>query len=289
MTINRLLEHSIDGGHSQPILIIDDHTLFSTTLKIALASRGIAARQLTITGGITSILDQVGTGVPGLTLLDLHLGYTYNGRRIEGVELVAPLRTRGSTVLVVTDSDDLPRIAAAVAAGALGVVSKSGSFEVLLDTILAAAACKNVISAPAHHDLLALHHDFQARRRQLAQRLERLSPREREVLDLLAHGYRITAIAELFVVSRNTVRTQVRSILIKLDVNSQLEAAALLRDQQIVQDDTPAPPAEANGGQHCFQCGRNNATHWPWCPHYARQEHCNATVRREVEPAGSNQ
>jgi DNA-binding CsgD family transcriptional regulator len=58
-----------------------------------------------------------------------------------------------------------------------------------------------------------------------------LSPREREVLELLTEGMRAAAIAEYFVVSMPTVRTQIRSILAKLDVSSQLEAVALFRQQ----------------------------------------------------------
>ena len=70
-----------------------------------------------------------------------------------------------------------------------------------------------------------------AQERALSRRLSRLSAREREVLELLAEGMRAAAIAEHFVVSMPTVRTQIRSILAKLDVSSQLEAVALFRQQ----------------------------------------------------------
>jgi DNA-binding NarL/FixJ family response regulator len=49
------------------------------------------------------------------------------------------------------------------------------------------------------------------------------------VLELLAAGMRAAAIAEHFVVSMPTVRTQIRSLLAKLEVSSQLEAVALVR------------------------------------------------------------
>lgn len=257
---------------ARPIMIIDGHELFGTTLRMALASKDIEARQLDTIGGVPAILDQVDMDradapAPGLVLLDLHLGHTGDGRRIDGVELIAPLRERGFTVLVITNSDDVPRIAAAVSAGAMGVVSKSGSFEILLSSIAAAAAGKDVMPAPARHDLLAFHSDYQARQRRVSQRLERLSPREREVLDLLGRGYRTTGIAERFVVSRNTVRAQIRAILAKLDVNSQLEAAAVLRSQQL--SGNFLFPIESNGSCHgCAQCGKNNMNHWPWCTQY---------------------
>lgn len=66
-----------------------------------------------------------------------------------------------------------------------------------------------------------------ARRRK---RLDRLTRREREILEPLARGERAAAIAQEAVVSLTTVRSHIRSILTKLEVNSHLEAAAMLRD-----------------------------------------------------------
>jgi len=58
--------------------------------------------------------------------------------------------------------------------------------------------------------------------------LARLTPREREVLELLATGMRAADVAEHGWRSLPTVRTQIRSILVKLGVTSQLEAVALM-------------------------------------------------------------
>jgi DNA-directed RNA polymerase specialized sigma24 family protein len=56
--------------------------------------------------------------------------------------------------------------------------------------------------------------------------LSRLSPREREILGLLAKGWSNRRIAEECFLSLNTVRTYVQNVLVKLGVNSKLEAAA---------------------------------------------------------------
>ncbi|MDT7750381.1 MAG: hypothetical protein QOD96_4043, partial [Pseudonocardiales bacterium] len=74
---------------------------------------------------------------------------------------------------------------------------------------------------------------YQDRQKGFAQRLQRLSPREHEMLGLLTDGYRARAIAERLAVSPTTVRTQIRAILAKLEVNSQLEAVALLYDDPL--------------------------------------------------------
>jgi DNA-binding NarL/FixJ family response regulator len=137
------------------------------------------------------------------------------------------LRALRWTVLVVRDSGDEDRVAAAIAAGAAGAVAKSSSLRNLLLMVLAASAGHPVITERERHAWLARHRDRLAQQRERSRRFERLSAREREVLALMSQGHRATAIAEQFVVSLATVRTQIRAILVKLEVNSQLEAVAL--------------------------------------------------------------
>ena len=74
---------------------------------------------------------------------------------------------------------------------------------------------------------LLRHHRYRHQDRNRTRRFERLTGRERDVLELLALGYRAPQIAEHFTVSTTTVRTQIRAILAKLDVATQLEAVAL--------------------------------------------------------------
>jgi DNA-binding NarL/FixJ family response regulator len=268
-----------EEGAVRTILIIDNHTLFSATLEMVLAGTGFVAKQLTPVGGVPQILEQVGALAPGLVLLDLQFGYTDEGRRIDGVELIAPIRARGAAVLAVTDNDPLHRVAAAVAAGAEGVVSKFGSLTTMLDTVIRVTAGEAVMSVTVRQDLLALHHDHHLRQQRITQRLHRLSPREREVLALLCRGHRIAAIAARFVVSQNTVRSQVRGILVKLDVNSQLEAAALVRGQPVARHILAADEAPEHQ-RRCFRCGKLDSHHWPWCPQYGRKQYCEAVVGR---------
>jgi DNA-binding NarL/FixJ family response regulator len=120
-------------------------------------------------------------------------------------------------------------VAAAIAAGAVGSVPKSKPFETLLQTVLTAAVGEPVMTEAERQKWLMCHYSHVAQERDLTQRLGRLSPREREVLELLAQGHRAAEIAQHFVVSMPTVRTQIRAILTKLQVNSQLEAVALVR------------------------------------------------------------
>jgi DNA-binding NarL/FixJ family response regulator len=211
-----------------PILIIDDHELFATTLRMALRGHGFDAQQLPITG-IKSLRAQISRFQPGLAVLDLDLGQDQDGRWVNGADLVEALCAGGWQVLVVSGSVDTPGVAAAIGAGAVGSVPKSTSFEALLDVVLAAAAGEAVMTEVERQDWLTRHRGYQAHERELAKRLGRLSTREREVLELLAEGLRAAEIAEHFMVSITTVRTQIRNMHTKLEVQSQLGAVALVR------------------------------------------------------------
>jgi DNA-binding NarL/FixJ family response regulator len=215
------------GGY--PVLIIDDHELFSASLTMALRGRGFDAHHVPV-ARIEDFLSQM-SGLAGLVVLDLDLGRDLDGNRVSGVSLVPNLRRLGWKVLVVSGAVDNAAAAAAIAYGAVGSVPKTSSFDKLIRAVLTAADDKQILTKAEHQRWLALHRRYRAEEHDLSGRLRRLSSREREVLDLLAEGHRAAWIAERFVVSMATVRTQIRAILAKLEVNSQLEAVALLRRQ----------------------------------------------------------
>ena len=224
-------ERAMNSAQKNQIVVIDYHELFSAALVFALCDHGFDARQLAVRAGTTAVLRQVDQLSAGLALLDLHLGYDQHGRWLDGVGLVGRLRARGWTVLIVSGSHDSVRMAGAVAAGAIGAVSKSATLQVLLDTVFAAAAGDEIMTEEERNEWLLRYQSYQAQRRELDQHLARLTPREREVLDLLDQGNSPRTIAVHLVVSLTTVRAQIRAILAKLDVNSQLEAVALLNGQ----------------------------------------------------------
>ncbi len=218
----------VRGTADYPVVIIDDHELFSTTLTMALRNEGFDAQTLAVRH-IQDFLARPARAPTGLVVLDLDLGQDADGRYIHGADLVEGLRTAGWKVMLVSGSLDEPGTAAAISAGAIGSVPKSRSFQALLETVATAAGGAAVMSVTERHRWLELHRRYQEQERALSRRLARLSHREREVLELLAMGMRAAAIAEHFVVSMATVRTQIRSLLAKLEVSSQLEAVALAR------------------------------------------------------------
>ena len=119
----------------------------------------------------------------------------------------------------------------ALAAGALAGIPKSAALPVLVTAVRRAAQGLEVMHPARRRQLIEAHTRVHDRGLVLGRRLEKLSGRERAVLDRLARGRRAQSIAEEFVVSVSTVRTQIRAILNKLEVGSQLEAVSLLNDQ----------------------------------------------------------
>ncbi len=210
------------------VLVVDDHRLVGSSLVLALGERGMTGVACPVVD-IVEVLRTAEAVTPALALLDLELGVGTSGRPIDETELVVGLRARGCPVLIVSAETDERRIAAAIVAGAAGYVSKTAPLPELLDVVAAAAAGRRILSPEERERWVEIDREGRQTDRADRARLRRLTPREREVLERLADGDRAAAIAERFVVSLTTVRSQVRSILTKLEVNSQLEAVALAR------------------------------------------------------------
>jgi DNA-binding NarL/FixJ family response regulator len=206
------------------VVVVDDHSLVAGALAMALRGRGIGATA--VEPGAISGLVAAPAPAGGLILLDLDLG-----SGLDGAELVPRLRRAGWRVLVVTGSRDEARIATAVASGALGWVSKSAPFDELVDAAARAATGHSLLTDGERARLQALATSSVAATQASRDRWERLTPRERQIVDRIVLGRRPRVIAEEFVVSVATVRTHIRSILAKLEVGSQLEVAALARQR----------------------------------------------------------
>jgi len=213
------------------VVVIDDHELVSAAMVLALREAGLHATRCPVTDA-AGVLAEVATTPPRLILLDLDLGHDAEGRPVDGVKLIGGLRAQGCAVLVVSGTADRRRVAAAIAAGAQGWVSKSAPLPTLTAAAIDAVAGRPVMSEVERAEWLAYEREHREQAAALTRRLERLTAREREVLDRLVEGRRAAAIAAEFVVSLTTVRSQIRSILLKLQVRSQLEAVALVRERR---------------------------------------------------------
>lgn len=216
--------HPLPGA----VVIIDDHELVATAIVLGLRSEGVSAWRVR-PGNEREVSAELARSTPGLVLLDLDLGRDAEGNRIDGGSLVRPLQAAGWHVLVLSGSANPARVGSALDAGALAWVPKNAPFPTLIAAVRQAVAGRPVMSEERKQQFIELYRRRTLERRETAEKLARLTQREREVLAALASGKRAQAVADQFVVSLATVRTQIRAVLTKLEVGSQLEAVALYR------------------------------------------------------------
>lgn len=144
----------------------------------------------------------------------------------EAAELVSRGRTGW---LLLTDSTAEASWGAAVSAGAVGVLPMSVGLDELSRAVVAVAAGRAVMADSTRSRLLRAWHEVTEEQSRLARQMEMLTPRELAVLALLHDGLPVRQIAEEAGVSEGTVRSQVKAILRKLQVRSQLAAVAAYR------------------------------------------------------------
>jgi DNA-binding NarL/FixJ family response regulator len=206
------------------LLVVEDHLLLATALAMALRQLGLAVE--TAAGpSAETIVHRVRQLAPVLVLLDLELGAPLGS----GLDLIGPLISAGGQVVMMTGVIDRLRLAACVEAGAIGIVNKAAGFADLVDAIRRVAAGEELLTHGQRQVLLnELGNQRRADRVRLAP-FATLSPREKAVLTALLAGESAETIAQRSYVSLATIRSQIRSILVKLGVKSQLAAVALAR------------------------------------------------------------
>jgi two-component system nitrate/nitrite response regulator NarL len=219
------MPHPTTSRSSLRIVILEDHVLFAESLELALTVEGYDVRRIMIPDHAQSpsaLIAHVTRQRPRVVLLDLDLGqFGY------GEQMIAPLALAGINVVVVTGSLDRARWGEAVRLGARKVLAKSRPLNDVLATVRRINQGLQVMAPAEREELLAAWSSERAHLVDLQGRLDRLTIREREVLAHLMKGRTVREIAAVGVVSEATVRTQVKSILAKLEVTSQLAAVGL--------------------------------------------------------------
>ena len=203
------------------VMLVDDHQLVAE----GLASMLNASTDLRVVGTAGSGAEAVNLAEscgPDVIVMDSHLP---DGA---GAEVAARLRSLRPGVPIVFLSADESESAmiAAVRAGACAYLPKSRAAADVADAIRRAVEGEMMIPAAQLARLLARSQEM-ARDDALRQRLlQSLTPREREVLGLMADGLDNRAIAAELGIGFTTVRGHVQNILEKLDAHSKLEALA---------------------------------------------------------------
>jgi two-component system nitrate/nitrite response regulator NarL len=207
------------------ITIVDDHQLFAEALELVLAHEGHDVHRVEVPAHSVSVehlIAAIRRQRPQVVMLDLGLGTSVDGSR-----LIAPLRARGFEVIVVSGTTDRSLLGECLRLGARAVIPKSASLNVLLSRLRCVVGGLPAMPRQEREELLELARLRHQWGREAQDRLDSLSQREAEVLAELMAGRRVDDIALASFVSVATVRTQVKAILRKLGVSSQLAAVGL--------------------------------------------------------------
>jgi two-component system nitrate/nitrite response regulator NarL len=210
------------------VVIVDDHVLVAEALELALSVEGYDVRRVVVPevpSAPSTLVAAIARLRPQVVLLNLDLGPFG-----DGAPLVAPLAKYGANVVVLTGLTDRARWGEVLAAGARTVLSKSQPLNDILATVRRINHGLPVLERADRDALVDVWVRKLADHGVLQERIGLLTLREREVLGHLMRGHPVREIAARSVVSEATVRTQVKSILSKLEVSSQLAAVGLAHE-----------------------------------------------------------
>ena len=210
------------------VLLVDDDDLMRAGLRSVLSSDDtIEVAGEAGDGG--EALGRVRETKPHVVLMDI---------RMPGVDGISATREvlAGSPdvkVVVLTTFEDDDYIFDALSAGASGFLLKRTKPEDLIsaihavadgDSLLSPSVTRRVIDRMATQPVAGLS----------GARLEKLTPREREVLELIGRGLSNREIAESFVIEESTVKTHVKRILTKLELRDRVQAVILAYETGLI-------------------------------------------------------
>ncbi len=208
------------------VVIVDDHRMFRTGVR---AELGDAVEVLGEAADVPEAVALVMATKPDVVLLDVHLP---GGDGREVLRQCAD-KLPETKFLALSVSDAAEDVIATIRAGARGYVTKSISGEEL------AAAIKRVADGDAVFsprlagfvlDAFAGNADIPV----VDEELDRLSPREREVMRLIARGYTYKEVAKELFLSVKTIETHVSSVLRKLQLSNRNELARWASDRRLL-------------------------------------------------------
>jgi DNA-binding NarL/FixJ family response regulator len=199
------------AGHTSTVLIVEDHLMVAAGLAAMLEDEP----DLEVVGQAATVeaaTDAVRRLRPDVVMLDFRLP---DG---EGAPAIAAVLTANPDVkvLTVTAHSEAEALGPAVSAGVMGFVRKDAPGDELLQAVRTVAAGGAYFSREAMAQIIAGQRPRAAG--------PAVSDREVQVLQCLADGLAIPAIARELGLSQHTVRNHLRAVMAKLDVHTSLDA-----------------------------------------------------------------
>jgi DNA-binding NarL/FixJ family response regulator len=207
------------------VVLVDDHALFRAGV------RGELGAKVDIVGEAESVAEAVPMIKeldPDVVLLDVHLPDGGGEAVIAGVSQERP----GVRFLALSVSDAAEDVIAVIRAGARGYVTKTISGDELAEAVKRTADGDAVFSPRLAGFVLDA---FRAGERVHSDtELDELTAREREVLQLIARGYRYKEIAARLHLSVKTIESHVSSVLRKLQLSSRHELTRWAAERRLI-------------------------------------------------------
>src|ERR671935_2775303 len=205
------------------VLVVEDHQVVAEGLAALINDQA----DMEVVGTATSVADSITKTLelrPDLVLVDFRLT---DGTGADAASAIRQVRPDTKLIFLTREDTDAARIAA-LESGASAFIHKSRAAQDVVDAIRTVAAGGSLFSPRTIAQLLNT-------RREVEAQLERLTPREKEVLRLMAEGTSSRDIASRLGISYTTVRTHIRSLGSKLGVHSKLEAIVKARELALVE------------------------------------------------------
>jgi DNA-binding NarL/FixJ family response regulator len=213
------------------IFLVDDHALFRSGVKAELA--GLGDDRIEVVGEAGSVAEavvRITSNPPDVVLLDVHMPDGGGRAVLEQLHSALP----DVVFLALSVSDAAEDVINVIRAGARGYVTKTISGPELADAVVRVAGGDAVFSPRLAGFVLDAFSDRPGAAPVSDPELDMLSPREREVLKLLARGYAYKEIASQLFISVKTVETHVSAVLRKTQKSNRYELSRWATDRRLV-------------------------------------------------------
>ncbi|GAA2664162.1 MULTISPECIES: response regulator transcription factor [Actinosynnema] len=212
------------------VFLVDDHALFRAGVRAELESITDDVEVVGEAGSVGEAVAGIGKHRPDVVLLDVHMP---DGG---GAEVLRQVRKALPEVvfLALSVSDAAEDVIAVIRAGARGYVTKTISSQELVRAVVRVAEGDAVFSPRLAGFVLDAFADRPGAAPISDPELDLLTPRERDVLRLLARGYAYKEIASELFISVKTVETHVSSVLRKTQLSNRYELSRWASDRRLV-------------------------------------------------------